>query len=137
MRNWSQSCGRLGNRVAASWNFKHTPSEDVPGGPVAKTPRAHAGFPGSSPGQGTKSHMSPLKVRPSTATPPPKKNPQQDSILKQKINTPTPYDQPLYLRYFLRRNKGTCLHKGMCINVYHGSICKSQKLEAPQTSPNR
>ena len=36
-------------------------SGDFPGGPVAKTPRSHAGGPGSIPGQGTRSLMPQLK----------------------------------------------------------------------------
>ena len=35
---------------------------DFPGGPVAKPPHSNAGGPGSTPGQGTRSHMLQLRV---------------------------------------------------------------------------
>ena len=39
--------------------------QELPGGPVAKTPRSNAGDLGSIPGQGTRSHM--LQLSPSAA----------------------------------------------------------------------
>ena len=43
-------------------SFKIVSFWDFPGGPVAKTPGSNSGGPGSILGQGTRSHMPPLKV---------------------------------------------------------------------------
>ena len=52
---------------AAAVTISKVPDEDSPGGPGAMTPGSHAGGPGSTPGQGTSSHMLQLRV-PTTKT---------------------------------------------------------------------